>query len=102
MHAWHYTSKSQTLLTLSFQLVAGQELVSPELQLYEIPLDSAVTHPRIAYIGSKRVAPKRMDDKARKKEGDYNVPSLTRYKKRDTVYNSVTDTCMTSVMSEGM
>lgn len=82
-------------------LIGGQEMVSPELQLYEIPLDS-VTHPRIAYIGSKRVAPKRMDDKARKKEGDYNVPSLKRYKKRDTVYNSVTDTCMTSVMSEGM
>lgn len=57
-------------------------------------------------MGSKRVAPKRQEEKRsskdyKKKDGEYHTPSLTKYTKRDTVYNSVTDTCITSVLSEG-
>lgn len=90
-----------------FNFITGFQENTPELQLYEIPLDSVTSHPRISYMGARRVAPKKQEEKRRsskdykKKDGEYHTPSLTKYTKRDTVYNSVTDTCITSVLSEG-
>ncbi|XP_032221166.2 uncharacterized protein LOC5520139 [Nematostella vectensis] len=102
-----FTRESEFLLD---NLTAEQELANSELQQYEIPLDS-ISHTQVYVSSTKKVAPKRpsRDEKGtpkttkeqKKKEGQYNCPSLTKFTKRGTVYNSVTDTCMTSVMSEG-
>ena len=96
-------------LTFSLSLhEANQEPGTPELQIYEIPLDS-LGHQRV-YIGTKRIAP-RTDEckevvrfsrnkKSRKREG-LQGNTLPRTGRRDHIYSSVNDE-VSSTLSEGM
>ena len=92
-----------------FIFVADREPGTPELQIYEIPLDS-LGHQRV-YIGTKRVAPKtdereeavkftktKKQRKKDKRELDDNT--LPRTGRRDHIYSSVNDE-VSSTLSEG-
>lgn len=92
-----------------FIFVADHEPGTPELQIYEIPLDS-LGHQRV-YIGTKRVAPKtdereeavkftktKKQRKKDKRELDDNT--LPRTGRRDHIYSSVNDE-VSSTLSEG-
>ena len=95
-------------LTVSLLLhEANQEPGTPELQIYEIPLDS-LGHQRV-YIGTKRVAPKNEEckeavrftrnKKSRKRDG-LQGNTLPRTGRRDHIYSSVNNE-VTSTLSEG-
>ena len=95
-------------LTVSLFLhEANQEPGTPELQIYEIPLDS-LGHQRV-YIGTKRVAPKTEEckeavrftrnKKSRKRDG-FQGNTLPRTGRRDHIYSSVNND-VTSTLSEG-
>lgn len=92
-----------------FSLEANQEPGTPELQIYEIPLDS-LGHQRV-YIGTKRVAPKTdehkeavrftKNKKSRKKDAhQFQGNTLPRTGRRDHIYSSVNDE-VSSTLSEG-
>lgn len=92
-----------------FLNAANQEPGTPELQIYEIPLDS-LGHQRV-YIGTKRVAPKTderkeavkftKNKKSRKKDGlQFQGNTLPRAGRRDHIYSSVNDD-VSSTLSEG-
>ena len=96
-------------LTFSLSLhEANQEPGTPELQIYEIPLDS-LGHQRV-YIGTKRIAPKTdeckevvrfsRNKKSRKREV-LQGNTLPRTGRRDHIYSSVNDE-VSSTLSEGM
>ena len=87
---------------------ANQEPGTPELQIYEIPLDS-LGHQRV-YIGTKRIAPKSEEQreavkftknkKSRKKDAQFQGNTLPRAGKRDHIYSSVNDE-VSSALSDG-
>ena len=97
-----------------FIVLADQEPGTPELQIYEIPLDS-LGQQRV-YIGTKRIAPKSDDHKERmqvakftknrkhrrKHREDFRVNTLPATAgRRDHIYSSVNDE-VNSALSEGM
>ena len=99
---------SETYMSL-FLHEANQEPGTPELQIYEIPLDS-LGHQRV-YIGTKRVAPKTDDHKeavrftknkkSKKRDGrQLQGNTLPRTGRRDHIYSSVNDE-VSSTLSEG-
>lgn len=92
-----------------FLYTANQEPGTPELQIYEIPLDS-LGHQRV-YIGTKRIAPKTderkeavrfsKNKKSRKKDGlQFQGNTLPRTGRRNHIYSSVNDE-VNSALSEG-
>ncbi|KAL9957442.1 hypothetical protein ACROYT_G039076 [Oculina patagonica] len=101
-----FTRESEFLLD---NLATNQEPGTPELQIYEIPLDS-LGHQRV-YIGTKRIAPKTderkeavrfsKNKKSRKKDGlQFQGNTLPRTGRRDHIYSSVNDE-VSSTLSEG-
>ena len=96
-----------------FICVVNQEPGTPELQIYEIPLDS-LGQQRV-YIGTKRVAPKTDEHKERtqvakftknkkhrkKDRHEFQGNTLPRAGRRDHIYSSVNDE-VNSALSEGM
>ena len=97
------------LIYTLFIFIADHEPGTPELQIYEIPLDS-LGHQRV-YIGTKRVAPKtdereeavkftktKRQRKKDKREVEDNT--LPRTGRRDHIYSSVNDE-VSSTLSEG-
>ena len=93
-----------------FVYLANHEPGTPELQIYEIPLDS-LGHQRV-YIGTKRVAPKtdehketvkftRTKKQRKKEKHEYQGNTLPRTGRRDHIYSSVNDE-VSSTLSEGM
>lgn len=99
-----FTRESEFLLD---NLATTQEPGTPELQIYEIPLDS-LGHQRV-YIGTKRIAPKTdgpkevvrftRNKKSRKRDG-IQGNTLPRTGRRDHIYSSVNDE-VSSTLSEG-
>lgn len=99
-----FTRESEFLLD---NLATNQEPGTPELQIYEIPLDS-LGHQRV-YIGTKRIAPKTdgpkevvrftRNKKSRKRDG-IQGNTLPRTGRRDHIYSSVNDE-VSSTLSEG-
>lgn len=100
-----FTRESEFLLD---SLATNQEPGTPELQIYEIPLDS-LGHQRV-YIGTKRIAPKSDEHKeavrftktkkSRKKDAGFQGNTLPRAGRRDHIYSSVNDE-VSSAFSEG-
>lgn len=100
-----FTRESEFLLD---SLATNQEPGTPELQIYEIPLDS-LGHQRV-YIGTKRIAPKSEEHreavkftknkKSRKKDAQFQGNTLPRAGKRDHIYSSVNDE-VSSALSDG-
>ena len=97
-----------TLQLFLFLREANQEPGTPELQIYEIPLDS-LGHQRV-YIGTKRIAPKTDEHhkeavrftrkkNSRKRDG-IQGNTLPRTGRRDHIYSSVNDE-VSSTLSEG-
>jgi len=102
-----FTRESEFLLD---NLAADQEPGTPELQIYEIPLDS-LGHQRV-YIGTKRVAPKtdvrkelavkstKTKKQRKKNKHELHGNTLPRAGRRDHIYSSVNDEA-SNTLSEG-
>ncbi|XP_068761583.1 uncharacterized protein [Montipora capricornis] len=101
-----FTRESEFLLD---NLAADQEPGTPELQIYEIPLDSLGV--QRVYIGTKKVAPKtderrevvkysKTKKQRRKVKDEFQGNALPRTGRKDHIYSSVNDE-VTNTLSEG-
>ena len=102
---WLFISTTNHL----FAFIADQEPGTPELQIYEIPLDSLGV--QRVYIGTKKVAPKtderrevvkysKTKKQRRKVKDDFQGNALPRTGRKDHIYSSVNDE-VTNTLSEG-